>query len=215
MRVVHKLGLALGCTLASSALGSPLYTFTGSTVEVASPGLHTTTFDSAGGAGSVSFSIVGFNTLDGGVFGALPFPPADVFTLSLNGTAVLSGSYALGGGGSDITYFAPDGATVSTSSPGYNLGGTAILFVPLDLEQGSNKLTFAYSSEHPQGIADEGFSISGVSVSGPAAVVEPASWAMLIVGFGLIGVTARHRTSQKRRVDLLVSRSNLAFRDLR
>jgi hypothetical protein len=42
-------------------------------------------------------------------------------------------------------------------------------------------------------------SARGVSFSGPAAVPEPTSWALMIVGFGLAGATLRARRSLERR----------------
>lgn len=38
-----------------------------------------------------------------------------------------------------------------------------------------------------------GFSLNGLSASGPGAVPEPATWAMMVVGFGTVGFALRRR----------------------
>ena len=50
---------------------------------------------------------------------------------------------------------------------------------------------------HPGGTGGSRWStwISQITIPGGAAVPEPATWAMMILGFGLIGVTARRRRS--------------------
>ncbi len=48
----------------------------------------------------------------------------------------------------------------------------------------------------PQGIGDEAWGLSNISLTGQAitAVPEPASWALMIGGFGLLGAVMRRRS---------------------
>jgi hypothetical protein len=39
------------------------------------------------------------------------------------------------------------------------------------------------------------FGIDNLTIGGAGVIPEPATWAMLIIGFGLVGATARRRTS--------------------
>jgi hypothetical protein len=187
--------LAATAALASGgAQAATLFTLAGPTAEMASPDSLSETFTSAGGAGSTSFRIDGYGSLDGDTYWH------DVFTLSLNGVAILSGTWDLGGGspGANLVYFAPDGATTNAVSNSYFQGGYADIFVPLTLSAGSNTLTFAYDSPPyagPEGIANEGWGVENVSVQGLAAgaVPEPATWIVMILGLGATGAALRHR----------------------
>lgn len=51
----------------------------------------------------------------------------------------------------------------------------------------------AYSSGISFGAASEPFNVGNWSMSAVGGVPEPASWAMLIAGFGLVGAVARRR----------------------
>ena len=102
------------------------------------------------------------------------------------------GSFDLGGGGSNVVYFAPVGSTVTATAFSFFGGGVANVFVPLAFTSGVNTLTFSYSGA-AQGLGDEAWGLSNVVVTG-GAVPEPASWALMIVGFGMVGAAARsHR----------------------
>jgi len=190
--------LATSAVLASGgAQAAELFTLAGPTAEMASPDSLSETFTSAGGAGSASFRIDGYGTLDGNTYWR------DVFTLSLNGMAILSGTWDLGGGspGADLVYFEPQGATTDVVSNSYAQGGHTDVFVPLALSAGVNTLTFAYDSppwNGPEGIASEGWGLENVSVQGlgGGAIPEPSAWALMILGFGAIGATLRNRRRQ-------------------
>lgn len=171
-----------------------LFTSPGTVTEISSPNqVQTPDIYSGGGPGLVSFILEGFNTLDGANNGSF----TDIFTLSLNGTAIYSASFVLGGQGDNVIYFAPPGATQSVVNTGFNLGGTATISVPLLLVAGANYLAFAYDSPTPQGLGDEGWGLRSIRVEGiepgAGAVPEPATWAMFIGGFGLVGAALRHR----------------------
>ncbi|KPF77891.1 hypothetical protein IP88_05300 [alpha proteobacterium AAP81b] len=156
------------------------------TAEIGSPGSTTRSFTAGAGAGGIAFTVNGYRTLDGvGSF-------TDTFTLLLNGDAIYSGSFNLGGGGVDTVFLAPIGASQVISTPGINLGGTAVITVPLALLAGSNSLEFRYEGSD-QGLNDEAWGLSALTVTGNALVPEPASWALLVAGFGLTGAALRRR----------------------
>ncbi|TPE61180.1 PEP-CTERM sorting domain-containing protein [Sandaracinobacter neustonicus] len=171
--------------LGTAASAATLFTQGAPTGAMTSPGSVSYQFAANAGAGLTSFTLNGFNSLDGEGNGY-----TDVFTLKLNGTDILSGSYNLGGGGYDITYFAPVGSSVSVSTPGSWQGGTGLFSIPLGLAQGTNTLTLSYSG-NAQGLGDEGWGVSNLSVTG--GVPEPATWTMLIAGFGFVGASLRRR----------------------
>jgi hypothetical protein len=194
-----KPAAATACALALALAGSPLVAkaavlldLAGPTPRAASPGSIDRTFHAAQGAGSVTFVVDGYGTLDGaGVSGGLE----DIFTLSLNGTPIFSGSFDLGGGGINTVFFMPDGASVTPHSGCFNCGGSTVdVSLTLDLLEGLNTLTFSYASRVPQAPGDEGWGVHGVVVTGEAlasAAPEPRTWAMLLLGFFALGATAR------------------------
>jgi hypothetical protein len=178
------LALALG---AGSAKADVLFDFVGPTAEFASPGSDFADFLAGAGPGSASFRIDGYTSLDGDSNCC-----TDVFTLNLNGVDIFSGSWDMGGGGGNVIYFGPAGATAVGHSNGFFAGGFTDVFVPLNLVAGHNVLTFSYSGV-PQGLGDEGWGLENVVVNGNAAVPEPATWAMLLLGFAGLGAALRHR----------------------
>ncbi len=156
-----------------------------STGELASPGSTSVTFFGPAAAGAADFVIQGFRSLDG------VNPYQDTFTLSLNGTDVYSASFDLGGGGADAVFLAPAGATDSIVSFGFFVGGEASIHTPLTLVAGTNTLTFRYDGD-AQGVGDEAWGIRALTVTS-ATIPEPASWALLLGGFVIVGAAARRR----------------------
>lgn len=186
MKVVSLIAASLLAVSATSASAAVLFTQAAPTGALSSPNSVDFVFADGGVTrATVSFTLNGYASLDGADNGY-----TDVFTLSLNGTDILSGSWNMGGGGNNIVYFAPVGSSIAVSTAGSWAGGTGLFDVPLALISGNNTLTLRYSGNY-QGLGDEGWGVSGLTVSG--AVPEPASWAMLIVGFGAIGAAARRR----------------------
>jgi len=182
---------------AISAQAATLYSLAGPTPDMATDSSITATFGASAGAGNASFIIDGYASLDGQNY------YEDDFTLSLNGTPILVGTFNLGGGGADDLYSNPNGGTADNiSGNGTNVtwaGGQVVVDEPLTLLKGSNSLTFNYTSlggpDHAgfQGLGDEGWGLEQVSVTGVPGVPEPATWAMMLVGFGGLGAAMRSR----------------------
>jgi len=191
MNTTKKLALALAAAcLAAGANASTVFSNDYGNVDMSTPNAVTASFGAGPGAGSVAFHLDGFNSLDG------DNSYIDVFTLSVNGNAVFSGTWDLGGGGADEIFTAPTGYTLTKN-------GTSSLdiTVPVSLASGSNTVTFAYDSPTtwagsgragPQGIGDEGWGLGQVTVTA-TTVPEPASVALLLGGLGIVGGIARRR----------------------
>jgi hypothetical protein len=179
------LALALG---AGAAKADVLFDLVGPTPEMPSPDSLGVAFNAGSGAGSTTFRIDGYTSLDGDSDCC-----TDVFTLNLNGVDIFSGSWDMGGGGGNVIYFGPVGATAVGHSNGFFAGGFTDVFVPLNLVAGTNTLTFSYSGAF-QGLGDEGWGLENVVVNGNAAgVPEPAAWALMLLGFAGLGGLLRHR----------------------
>ena len=163
-----------------------LFSLAGPNGPVASPGSFSYNFNAPAGAAALSFVINGYASLDG------QNCCTDIFTLNLNGTDILSGTYAMGGGGTNITFFAPVGSVITPVQFSFFGGGKTDISTSLALISGSNTLTFSYAGA-AQGLGDEGWGLSNISVT--SAIPEPATWTMLITGFGLVGFASRRRTA--------------------
>jgi len=195
---------ALFAGAASAASAAPLYSNAG-TAAMGSPASFSDGFSSStAGKGSLSFDVVGTNSLDGDNF------YIDVFSLTVNGAQLLSGTFNMSGGGDSKLFSSPSGTIWNTvtntctgcSNPNY-LGGTTHIVVPIDIVAGSNTLVFGYDSpvsfggsarDGSQGIGDESWALSNVSVT-VASVPEPETYAMLLAGIGMLGMTMRRRRS--------------------
>lgn len=180
----------------SAARAATLVDFAGPTDHLPSPDFVLFTFDAGAGAGSASFTIDGFHTLDGIVSNNLE----DDFTLTVNGVDILKGTWDLGGGGQNHVFFAPVGVTISAHSNGFLLGGVLQITTPIAFDPGQNTIRFAFSSAVPQGIADEAWDLRGLTVTGPAATPEPAAWALMLLGFLGAGAGLRHARRQGARL---------------
>jgi hypothetical protein len=183
--------LAMSAAFAAAAHGATLFTLAGPTSAVGIPGFIDETFSASAGPGTLSFTLDGFNTVDGA---NVSNNFEDDFTLSLNGVAIFAGSFDLGGGGQNIVSLQPAGSTVTLHASVFGRGGTVDISAPLDLAAGLNTLRFAYATAAPQAFTDESWAIQNLSVTGDAAaggVPEPASWALMLAGF--LGIGARLR----------------------
>jgi hypothetical protein len=145
--------------------------------------------------GVLAFNLDGFLSLDG------VNSYEDDFELVINGSQRLFLSYDLGGGGSNVIFNDPDGATITGGTFGFFLGGQLNISIPVALLSGANSFVFNYTIPGPangtgQGTGDEAWGISDVSLTADvAAVPEPASWALMLAGFGIVGAAARRRSN--------------------
>jgi hypothetical protein len=189
---------ALRSTIAAAALAvstgvssaAVIYQDLTPTATFASPGtLLTPSFVSAAGAGNITFQLRGERTLDGlgGVF-------SDGFALLLDFNPLFAGSFNLGGGGSNVVAFNPNGATWTAVSNGFGLGGTLDVTIPVFFTAGGHTIRFNYGGI-PQGLADEGWGVNRITVEGPVAalVPEPSTWGMMLIGFAGLALTARRK----------------------
>jgi hypothetical protein len=154
------------------------------------------------GLSNLSFVLEGLRSLDGqNMF-------EDDFTLSLNGSAILSGTFNLGGGGNDVVFFAPSGASINNVSGNGTAvtwsGGQVNIATPLTLAAGVNTLTFGYTSLGGldagfQGTGDESWSTRDILISAPGLgdlagdIPEPLSWALMVMGFAGMGAALRRQ----------------------
>ena len=184
------LAAAAAALIAASGAGAvTFYNNTTPTGQLATPGSTSYTFAGPTAMGSLSFELAGYRTLDGANC------CTDTVTVDLNGTTILQAAYNLGGGGNNTVFVgSPTVTFYSSGSPAaYNgtaLGGLIDITLAATFAA-SNTLTFTYSGA-AQGTADEAWGINSVSASA-GVVPEPASWALMIGGLGLVGAAARRR----------------------
>lgn len=160
-------------------------------------------FLSNGGAGLATLRLDAFGSIDG--LNATLNGDEDDVTISLNGVAILSGTWNLsGGGGNSFTALDPGATAVANSSPIFGGGGTLDISTAVNLLAGGNTLDFVFTTGRPLGLADEGWDIRNLSVTGPgvdapplAGVPEPASWGLMLTGFAALGGVLRHRRARE------------------
>ena len=195
-----KSSLAVAAVLLAAAMGSAAnaatyYSYVGPTGPLPTDTTVSAVFNAPGGAATASFIIDGYASLDGQNW------YEDDFSLSLNGTSILTGTFNLGGGGYNVVYTNPDGATVDFDlANGTDVtwnGGQVTISTPISLLNGSNQMDFTYTSLSDgyagfQGTGDEAWGLEQITVSG-AAVPEPSTWAMMLIGVGGLGGALRTR----------------------
>jgi hypothetical protein len=191
---------AMATLAAAGAQAATLYSYAGPTAELPTDSAVTATFNAGAGPGLLTFTIDGFASLDG------QNSYEDDFSLAVNNVQQILATFNLGGGGPDVVYSAPGGATFNDiSGNGTNItwnGGEVLVSTPISLQHGSNTLTFGYTSLEGQGYAgfqgtgDEGWGLRDIQVSGNA-VPEPATWGLMIVGFGGMGGLLRRQRRQQ------------------
>jgi hypothetical protein len=151
-----------------------------------------TTFNSSGGATSISFDVIGYRSLDG------VNDYQDTFHLWLNGFSneIFTGSYNLGGGGVNTTFIDLIGSTITGLDPNPNhigfTGGVINISGIFNALVGVNTLSFGYSDNGFQGTGDEAWGVDNINVS--AVPVPPAA---LLLGTGLIGLASLRRKAKK------------------
>jgi len=143
------------------------------------------------GTGTLSFDLLGFRSLDGADNGY-----TDTFTVSINGVDVFTGTFNLGGGGSD-SYSGPTGTTVTGGTGSTDItwaGGTRTITIPFAILLGSNSITFSYTDL--QSFDDEAWGLDNVSVTGEVSPV-PLPAALPLLGAALLGVGGLARVRRK------------------
>jgi hypothetical protein len=147
---------------------------------------------------TLNFDLYALQSLDGDGTSFCCGP--DIFALKVNGSSVLMSDTFSNNPGWTQSYGGPGSPGGTGSDPsltgvlGYNYYGpdhTYHLSFVIPVSGPSTVVNFIGATN--QGWNDEGFGVDNVVVSGVSAVPEPASWAMMIAGFGLIGWAARRR----------------------
>jgi hypothetical protein len=172
--------------LQSTHAASVIYQDLTPTGILPSPSSITRNFASGSGAGNITFEIQGYLSLDGSNC------CTDTFSFYNDSDLLFQGTFNLGGGGTDIVFANPNGATFSATNFGFYNGGLLNVSIPVNFTAGNHILTFDYSGSF-QGLGDEGWGLNSVTVEGVAAVPEPETYAMLLAGLGLLGFTASRR----------------------
>ena len=195
--------VAIAALGAASAHAAVYYDAPAAIPEQADNTDYSVTFDAPAGVADLSFVLNGYASLDGANW------YEDDFTLKLNGAEIFKGTFNLGGGGSDVVFlnlFNLNFANVSGNGTNVTWAGGQVNFSgPITLAAGSNTLTFAYAALPYNGgqnagwqdMGDESWGVEQIRV---ASVPEPASWALMILGFASLGAMLR----RARRLDALV-----------
>ena len=193
-RKLAACAIAITTLAAAGAHASTFYSAPGVDTEQVTNTDYSVAFNAPAGAANLSFVLDGYASLDGENW------YEDDFTLSLNNVALLKGTFNLGGGGNDVVFFQPLGSTIANVSGNgmavtWN-GGHVNVSSPINLITGLNTLTFAYEAlaqghAGPQGWGDEHWGVSNINVTG--GVPEPATWALMLLGFGSLGAMLRRQ----------------------
>jgi hypothetical protein len=163
--------------MSSAAHADTLYTL-GNTGELPSPSTITAAFTAGAGAGNVTFQIQGYRTLDGSNC------CTDVFHMVVNGSELITATWALGGGGTTIVFAYPFGTTIVHS------GQTVDISAPVSFINGLNTVDFSYTGSF-QGLGDEAWGLNHVTITGNSSTVpEPATLTLLLTGLLGVGFSA-------------------------
>ena len=133
-------------------------------------------------------------------------PSPDLLDISINGVPLLAGLTANNASGSVENYGSGselfDGAQIND----LNFYSDTLVGYDLIFPHTSSTLSIGFGAGGAgwQGGTDEGFGLDAfrISLDGVAAIQEPSTWAMMLLGFGLIGGAMR---SAKRRQKNTVS----------
>lgn len=158
----------------------------------ASPSSFDVNFSSGSGSAAISFQLFGGKSLDG--FGNCC---TDIFTVSLDGTDVFSGSFSMGGGGSNTELLNTYGWTWLSMAFGglFDGGFTDITGSITGLLAGSHTLTFKYDGAS-QGTGDESWAINSLDVAMASAIPVPAALPLLATALGALGFAGWRRSSK-------------------
>jgi hypothetical protein len=164
-----------------------------------SPGQINWNLNTAGGSALLSFELAGYRSLDGYNNGY-----TDIFHLLVNGTEMFTGSFNLGGGGSNTILYNPTSGSALTTTFGASddvhnshqvtwAGGLTEIVLPISLLAGANQLLFSYSGVK-QGMGDESWGINLASIdlaTTKMSIPEPSTFVLLMAG--LLGIVVLRR----------------------
>lgn len=203
------IALAIVTLTAAVPATAALTTYTDRASFLAAAGPVTTeTFNSAAEEASFQTSPVVFGPLSVQGYGDqldrhfVDIPPSQFPEFNSDGTTNLSAFVTIGGGlvftfASPITAWGADFAALQNDIFRTIIIAGGVTLTP-PVKAGNVRSFYGFVSDVAfttvtfAGSTGDGFSIDNVSFGG-AAVPEPASWAMLIAGFALVGATARRR----------------------
>lgn len=180
--MIKKFTAVFAALVLTAGAQASVLPFTTSTGPLATNTTIEQTF-AAGTSELLTFTLDGYNTLDGQNF------YEDDFSVVVNGESIFKGTFNLGGGGLNKVYFG-DASAFSFTSP------TTIAFaLPVSADDGLYTVDFTYTSLSKasghagfQGTGDEAWGVNSVAV-----VPEPTSVALLLAGLGIVGGLARRR----------------------
>jgi hypothetical protein len=195
--------VAIATLSAAGANAAVLYSDPSVLPEQVTGTSHVVTFNATAGAADLSFVLDGYASLDGQNW------YEDDFTLNLNGIDIFKATFNLGGGGNDVIFSNLAGLTAdNVSGNGTDVtwaGGHVNIAGPIGLQAGTNTLTFSYAALPSDGgahagwqdMGDEGWGVENVLVSRSDAggVPEPATWGLMLMGFGGLGAMLRRSRS--------------------
>jgi hypothetical protein len=142
--------------------------------------------------GSSSVAVSAFGGPDGRGYSSITFTPTAGFEVAFNSFRWQRGSATFAEIAADL--MGPGGATLASFTG--SSGGT---FTP-NTSYYAGPLTFRFSTP-TSGIAvvdDITFDVRGIA-SPPGGVPEPASWALMVAGFGLTGSALRNANGRRRK----------------
>jgi|GEM_PF-1494009 len=121
----------------------------------------------------------------------------NVYGININGTNVFDGDASFSNGSSIAPATWNNGLSLSSYSGAWSSTSSADKTAQYadaltDGATGYSKLWLVSASMLTPD-RDDGFKLSSITVSSTPAVPEPATWAMMIMGFGAIGATLRRR----------------------
>jgi hypothetical protein len=166
-----------------------------------SPSYINWNFNATSNSALLGFELAGFKSLDGFNNGGY----TDIFHLMLNGTEIFTGSFNLGGGGSNTILYNPNGGSALTTT--FNAsddpqnshqvtwaGGLTQVTLPISLLLGANQVQFSYTGVF-QGMQDESWGINLATITSPSVtkVVVPEPGTLVLLMAGLLGIAALRR----------------------
>jgi hypothetical protein len=160
------------------------------------PGQIAWNFNAASGAANLAFELAGYRSLDG-----YNNCCTDTFHLLFNGSEIFTGSFNMGGGGSNNILFNPNGGTALVTTFGATgdvhnshqvtwLGGKTQISLPINLMAGANKIYFKYTGLS-QGAADESWGVNLATITPVTSLPESSSYVLFIIG--LLGIITLRR----------------------